>query len=334
VKRIGNLFWKIVEFENLWEAARKALRGKKNKHSVACFYFDLEKELLSIQDELKNKTYRPRPLRFFTITDPKERTIGASDFRDRVVHHAIFNALEPIFEKSFIDHSYACRKGKGTHRAIAQAQRYCQKFTVYLKMDIQKYFENIDHDILNHMLERKFKDPELLWLLTIIIENSGEENTKKGIPIGSLTSQHFANLYLDSLDHYIKDELGVNGYVRYMDDFILFAHKKTDIHRWHSNVCEFLNEKLNLTVKEAATVIAPVSQGLSFLGFRIFPRLIRIRHENKKRAIRKLKARTKEYQEGLIGEEKFLQSLRSITEHLKTGNTHHLRRVIFNEMFP
>jgi len=317
MKRKGNLFPRIIEFENLRLAAKKALRGKKGNPSVARFYFDLEKELLGIQEELKNRTYKPRPLRNFTITDPKERTIGASDFRDRVVHHAICNVLDPILERRFIYHSYACRKGKGTHRAIRQAQFYTRKFRFYLKMDIQKYFGSIDHEILKRILNRNFKDSDLSWLLAVIINSPGGDAADKGIPIGNLTSQYFANLYLDILDHYVKDELGVKGYLRYMDDFILFSDKKSELHRHHSRIIEFLRRELKLEEKERATIIAPVSQGLQFLGFRIFPNLIRIRQENKKRLLKKMKSRTHELHQELISEDKLAQSLRSMTEHLK-----------------
>ena len=334
MKRKGNLFPRIIEFENLRLAAKKALRGKKGNSPVARFYFDLEKELLGIQEELKSKTYKPRPLRNFIITDPKERMIGASDFRDRVVHHAICNVLDPILERRFIYHSYACRKRKGTHRAIRQAQFYTRKFRFYLKMDIRKYFESIDHEILKRILNRNFKDGALSWLLAVIINSPGGGTSDKGIPIGNLTSQYFANLYLDMLDHFLKDELGVKGYLRYMDDFILFSDKKSELHQHHSRIIEFLRRELKLEEKERATIIAPVSQGLSFLGFRIFPNLIRIRQENKKRLLKKMKSRTHEFHQELISEDKLAQSLRSITEHLKTGNTHHFRRSIFKEMFP
>ncbi len=344
MKRVGELFHKIVEFENLLLAAKKAFKGKKNKQRVACFYFNLEKELLSIREELLNRTYRPYALRTFTIHEPKERIIGASEFRDRVVHHAVCNIIEPFFERGYIYHSYACRRKKGTHRAIAHAQRCCRGFQYYLKMDVRKYFENIDHEILKSILRRKFKDPNLLWLLELIIDRSNniecETNEirtdcmSKGIPIGSLTSQHFANIYLDQLDHYVKDELGVKGYVRYMDDFILFDDDKSKLHLLHLQIAEFLKNKLSLEAKEEVTIIAPVSQGLPFLGFRIFPQLIRVKNENKTRLFRKLKLRTEEYRNGIIDNDTYSQSLRSITEHLKIGNTYRLRDNIFNEMFP
>lgn len=333
MKRYGNLFEKVISFENLLASAKKAFRGKKENARVARFYFDMEKELLCIQEELLNKTYKPQPLRKFQIREPKPREIGASDFRDRVVHHAIFNTIEPIFERVFIHHSYACRIGKGTHRAVKQAQIFSRRHRYFLKCDIRKYFASIDHDILKEMLARKFKDADLIWLLNTIIDSAESEEVGKGVPIGSLTSQHFANLYLDKLDHYIKDSLKVKSYLRYMDDFILFSDEKTELHLLHSSIQDFLNNELKLELKEKATIIAPVLEGVPFLGFRIFPHLIRLKHENKKRALNTLKSRNRAFKAGKLTEEKYSQSLMSITEHLKIGNTYNLRKDIFSKMF-
>lgn len=335
LKRYANLFEEIVSFENLLYAAKKAFRGKKDKARVARFYFDMENELLCLREELLDRTYTPRPLRLFEIREPKIREIGASDFRDRVVHHAVCNVIEPILERSFIHHSYACRTGKGTHRAVYQAQIFSRKYKYgyYLKCDIKKYFASIDRDTLKSILSRKFKDPHLIWLLDIIIDGDESYMAENGIPIGSLMSQHFANLYLDRLDHYIKDSLKVKSYLRYMDDFILFADEKTDLHVLHSSIMTFLNNELQLKLKEKATIIAPVHEGVPFLGFRIFPNLIRLQHENKKRALNTIRSRNAAYNAGKITEEKYSQSLMSVNEHLRIGNTFSLRKEIYSRMF-
>ena len=149
MKRYGNLFEEVVSFENLVVAAKRAFRGKKDKARVAQFYFDMENELLCIREELQNKMYMPRPLRIFQIREPKVREIGASDFRDRVVHHAVCNIIEPILERGYVHHSYACRAGKGTHRVVRQAQIFSRKNYYYLKCDIQQYFRSIGREILN-----------------------------------------------------------------------------------------------------------------------------------------------------------------------------------------
>lgn len=333
MKRHGNQFEKIISFDNLLEVSNKALRGKKNNARVARFYFDLEKELLCLREELLNKTYNPRPLRKFKIREPKAREISSSDFRDRVVHHAICNILEPILERSFIHDSYACRIGKGTHKAVIKAQKLCRKHHYFLKCDIKKYFASIDHAILKHILIRKLKDPDLIWLLNTIIVHAESGQSGKGIPIGSLTSQHFANMYLDRLDHYIKDSLGIKSYLRYMDDFIIFGDEKIVLHLLSSSIRTFLYNELKLELKDKATILAPVMEGLPFLGFRIFPNVIRLKNENKRIILNKLKLRDAALRNGNINEEKYSQSVMSITEHLKMGNTFNLRKDIFSKLF-
>ncbi|MGB3460212.1 MAG: reverse transcriptase/maturase family protein [Halobacteriota archaeon] len=333
MKRYGSLFEEIISFENLVVAAKRAFRGKKDKASVARFYFDMENELLCIREELRNKTYMPRPLRVFRILEPKVREIGASDFRDRVVHHAVCNIIEPILERGYVHHSYACRAGKGTHRAVRQAQIFSRKNRYYLKCDIRQYFGSIDRNILKEIIVRKFKDPDLIWLLNAIIDSAQSDQPRKGIPIGSLTSQHFANLYLDRLDHYIKDSLRVRSYLRYMDDFILFGAEKVDLHSLHISIMNFLHDELELELKEKATMLALVRDGIPFLGFRIFPNLIRLKQENKKRALNTLKSRTRAFKAGEISEAEYSRSLMSIIEHLKIANTYNLRKNVFDKMF-
>lgn len=331
MKRYGNLFQKIVSFDNLIKAAYRAFKGKKHKRIVRWFYFYYEYQLLRLKRELTSKTYLPRPLRNFLIRDPKIRLISAPAFRDRVLHHAICNIIEPILEKGYIYHSYACRVGKGTHRAIKQARRYCQKYDYYLKCDIKRYFQSIDHEILKKLLDNKFKDPQLKWLLDTIIDSSND--TGKGIPIGSLTSQHFANFYLSRLDHYIKDELAIKGYIRYMDDFLLFGNDKGVLHVLEAKIEFFLASHLQLQLKEKVTIIAPVHVGIPFLGFRIFPGYIRLKQENKRRSLKKLKRRVEGFRQGIIREEKYTQSLMSITEYLKIGKTYYLRRSVYDHAF-
>jgi retron-type reverse transcriptase len=197
MKRFGNLFEKVVTFDNLLLAANKTLRGQKRKPAAARFYYDLEPELLRLQEELESGSWRPRPYRVFTICEPKPRQICASDLRDRVVHHAICNTLDPIFERRMIYDSYACRVGKGTHAAVERARRFARKANYYLQCDVRKYFASIEHEALKTLLRRILRDKRLLELLDRIIEHSPPGAAPgRGLPIGNLTSQYFANLYL------------------------------------------------------------------------------------------------------------------------------------------
>ena len=197
MKRHGNLFERIVTFDNLLLASQRAMRGKKNKNSAASFCFNLENEILTLKEELDASTYLPRPYTQFEIREPKVRKICSSDFRDRVVHHAVCNLIEPIFERRAVFDSYACRNKKGSHLGVVRCQMFARKFQYYLKCDIRKYFESMDHVVLKNLLCRLFKDQRLLKLLDLIIDHAVPGNMPgKGVPIGNLTSQHFANFYL------------------------------------------------------------------------------------------------------------------------------------------
>ncbi len=332
MKRVGNLFEKITTFENLLLASKNAIRGKKDKKSVASFYFHLENELLALRSELNSGAYQPRPFVQFEVREPKVRKICSSDFRDRVVHHAICNFMEPIFESKSIFDSYACRQEKGAHLAVKRCQDFTRKYRYFLKCDIRKFFESIDHEILRSMLERTFKDKELLLLLNVIINHRVEGNESgRGLPIGNLTSQHFANFYLGALDHFLKDRRQVPGYIRYMDDFISFSNDKSFLQNLLLEIERFTGERLKLQLKEKVTLIAPVSEGVPFLGFRIFPGVIRIKRENLVRMRRKVRKKEKLYIQGRISEKSLIQSINSIVGHVAHVNSLSVRRGIFEE---
>lgn len=332
MKRIGQLFEKIIAFENLHLAAKNAMRGKKDKRAVAAFCFHLENEILSLQDELVNGRYQPRPYTQFEVHEPKVRRICSSDFRDRVVHHAICNLMEPILERKSIYDSYACRQNKGAHLAVKRCQGFAKRFKFYLKCDIRKFFESIDHEILKTQLRRVFKDGKFLELLDLIIDHQVEGNPPgKGLPIGNLTSQHFANHYLSFLDHFIKDQGGIGGYVRYMDDFISFADDKESLHFLLREIEQFVGTVLKLQLKDKVTTIAPVSEGIPFLGFRVFPNLIRIKRENLVRIRRKIKLKEDLYLRGKISEKSLIQSVNSIVGHVAHVDSMSERRRIFEK---
>lgn len=295
-----------------------AFKGTK-KYSSFKFTFNLERELLQLQKELSEEIYSPGEYQYFTIRHPKERTISMAPFRDRVVHHALNNILEPIYEKRFIYDSYATRKNKGTHKAILRAQEFLRKNRWYLKMDIRKYFDSIHHEKLNYIIKRKIKDPFILRLCYKIILKGGDGVT--GLPIGNLTSQFFANVYLDVFDHFIKEELGIKYYLRYMDDFCLFSEEKSDFKKWRLVIIDYLINKLRLLVKEKATLINTAMHGLPFLGVRIFPATIRVKRENFKRSYGRLKEKEIQYRKGLISDEQYDAGMQSLISHLKYWNS-------------
>jgi RNA-directed DNA polymerase len=327
VKRVGFLFEQISSFENLIRAIRRAARGKKAKASVASCWIDMEKEAIALQEELMSGAYRPGPYHQFKVFEPKERNICSSAFRDRVVHHAICGVLEPYFERRLIHDSYACRTGKGSHRAIRRCQDFTRKYRYFLKCDISKYFDSVDHEVLKSLLRRFFKDSRLLALLDQIVHHSVPGATPgKGLPIGNLTSQHFANLYLGELDHWAKERLHVPGYLRYMDDFILFHDSKVKLQLALEQIISFIEVRLKLQLKEKVTTLAPVSQGVPFLGFRIFPGLIRLQRKNLIRLRRNLALKEKEFLRGKISEEDLVLSINSALAHAALADSTFLLR--------
>jgi RNA-directed DNA polymerase len=315
---MDDIFDEICTFENLCHATHKAMRGKRLQTKACRFYSNLENEVFTLQDELLSGRYVPRPLQTFVIKDPKERVISCSDFRDRVVHHAIFNKASAWFERRFVFHTYACRPGKGTHRAIKQAQVFCRKYPYFLKCDISKYFPSIQHNTLKKILAKVISSERLLNVFDTIIDHGSSRGV--GLPIGNLSSQYFANLYLGELDLFIKNDLRVKGYLRYMDDFILFADSKVEANRLLESVTLFLRTHLQLTLNKRVFMISPCRLGLPFLGFNIFPKLIRIKRSNLIRIRKKMKRCT-----GENPTDKEIACAQSLIAHIKQANTYSLR---------
>ncbi len=327
MRRAGGLWDRVVSFGNIRRAALRAARGKRHVASVARFLADLEPEALRLQRELVDGSWRPGPAFSFEIHDPKLRTITAAPFADRVVHHALMAVLEPLFDRRMPPESYACRRGKGTHAALAQARRLVRSHAWFLKLDVRKCFESLDHGVVLATVARAVKDRHVLALCARIVEGGGRAGI--GLPIGNLTSQWFANLVLDRLDRFVKQDLRVRGYVRYMDDFALFADDKAVLRRAHDDVRSFLADAMRLELKPQATILAPTREGLPFLGWRVHCGVVRIRPENLRRLRSRIRHRCREHRTGLIGDDELLASLRSTCEHLRHGNTLSLRRRLF-----
>lgn len=334
MKRAGSLFEKVVAFENLVEALYRAAQGKKLKGNVARYLLDLEKEVIQLQSELVEGTYHPRPYFQFTIFEPKKRNICSSNFRDRVVHHAISDVIEPYLERRFISDTYACRVGMGAHLALKRSQEFTRRYRHFLKCDISKYFESIDHARLKRLLSRIFKDSRLLALMDRIIDHGIPlAPDGLGLPIGNLTSQHFANLYLGELDHFVKERIRAPGYLRYMDDFILFHDSKDFLNQAHKEVQGFLERELALKLKDKVTVLAPTSQGVPFLGCRVFQGLIRLQRKNLLRMRQKIVSRERSFIKGRISEDEMVKSLNSVVAHAQRVNaTHLLRREVLRSL--
>jgi len=323
MKTHKNLFNKVCSFENLLLAFKKSQKGSNHKLEVKKYNFLKEKNLLELQEKLISETYEPSAYHYFKISEPKERIISVATFEDRIVHHAIVNILEPIYEKIFYYHSYATRKNKGSHKAVFYAQNCLKSNNWYLKSDIKKYFENISHQLLIDSIKNKISDKKLLNLIIKIIYNANSNGI--GIPIGNLTSQFFANVFLNSFDDYIKNELKMQFYVRYMDDFVIFSNEKEELKTALNKIEIWLQTNLNLQIKNNATYINSASNGLSFLGTRIFAKTIRIKPENLKRFIKKINEKKFKTQKHLIPENKYEETLNSYNALMCVYSTYQLR---------
>jgi len=305
------------------------MRSSSHRKDAQKFSFHLERELLLLRQELSTHHWKPDPYRYFKIFEPKERVISAASFRDRVVHHALIGLLEPIYERSFIFDSYATRKNKGTHAARSRAQHFLRKHTYFLKCDILQYFSSIDHDHLKNRLRLKIKDEDFLIPLFKIIDHAGDQG--KGLPIGNLTSQFLANVYLDPFDYFIKEQLRAKAYLRYMDDFVLFHDRMASLKHWHKEIQDFLLRPLQLELKPQSTTFNTAHHGLSFLGARIYRSTVRIKRENLKRALKNIRHRTWQYHNGHITPEEYQQTLNSYTAYLESFDTFQLRKGILNQ---
>ncbi|MCB0088392.1 MAG: hypothetical protein KDE54_10800 [Caldilineaceae bacterium] len=349
IKTYRNLYPQIWDFENLYAAYRAARKGKRGKVSVASFEFNQEEELFRIQNALREKRYEPGPYNSFYVHDPKKRLISAAPFADRVVHHALCRVIEPIFEARFIHDSYACRVGKGTHAALDRCQHFARGHRYVLQCDVRQFFPSIDHAILRKRLARWIADPDVLWLIDRIIQ-SGEgvlgseyEMTwfagddlaagwrQRGLPIGNLTSQFWANVYLDMLDQFVKRELKVKAYLRYCDDFLLFADDKATLHSWRKAVIEKLAQ-LRLTLHEERAQVSPVTTGIPFLGFRIYPTHRRLKRRKGVAFDRRWRVMLQAYANGEISREALKTSLDGWVAHVRHGDTYGLRRALISSM--
>ncbi|MBU1103890.1 MAG: reverse transcriptase/maturase family protein [Nanoarchaeota archaeon] len=271
MKTYNNLYQQIYSMGNLTIAWRKARKDKTGREDVVEFEEDLIRNLLNLHYELKNQTYKPRELRTFILQDPKTRVISISDFRDRVVHHALINVAGGIFERQFIFDSCAGQKGKGALFAVERFDKFSRKVTnnfttcgFCLKADVKHYFQNINHEKLMGIIGRRIKDEKVIWLFWQILKNCFDE---KGMPLGNYTSQFLANVYLNELDYFVKHELGVKFYIRYVDDFVLLHSSRKNIFEWMEAIEVFLIDNLRIELHKDKTHIVPLTRGTDFAGF-------------------------------------------------------------------
>jgi RNA-directed DNA polymerase len=299
--------------ENLFLAWKEFSKGKRKKKDVQEFEFDLEDNSFSLHEELKRKTYQHSNYTAFNVCDPKLRRIHKAIVRDRVLHHAIFRILYPIFDKGFIFDSYSCRTNKGTRKAVDRLETFLRKASknnhkniFALKCDIRKFFDSIDQEILLEIIKRKIFDRETIWLLEIIVKSF-----PKGLPLGNVTSQIFANIYLNELDQFMKHDLRERYYLRYCDDFIILSENKNHLKNMIVIIDEFLQTKLRLSLHPNKIIIRKHRQGIDFLGYVVLPNHRVLRTKTKRRIIKKIRKKNMDLKCHSISEESFNQSLQS-----------------------
>jgi hypothetical protein len=302
---VSPLFAEISSFRNLYRAARIAARGKRYRRSAAMFLLGMEHECLQLESELRSGRYEPGPYRVFRITDPKERTICASPFRDRVVHQALVQVVEPRFERGFIYDSYSCRKGKGTHAALERVRSWVREYPWVLKLDVAKYFPSVDHEITMALLAKRISCAHTLDLFARILGSWKSQEApihwfpgdalfspmarSRGLPIGNLTSQFLSNVVLDVVDHAVKDGLGVRAYARYCDDMVVCARSIGELQDVRTAITRALL-RLRLVPHRTKTQILPASQGVPWVGYRVSPSGVRLTKESLRRVRRRLRA--------------------------------------------
>ncbi|MEM7786373.1 MAG: reverse transcriptase domain-containing protein [Bacteroidota bacterium] len=336
----------LASWENLYSAYRRAAKGKRGRPAVAAFAHRVEANLLRLQAELLTQTYQPGAYTSFYIHEPKRRLISAAPFRDRVVHHALCQQIEPAFERAFIHDSYANRVGKGTHRALDRAQQFARRYRYVLACDIQQFFPSIDHALLRDALWRKVDNSAHRWLINQILASGAGVLAKaytmqyfrgddlfaverpRGLPIGNLTSQFWANVYLNRFDHFVKRTLRCKGYIRYVDDFLLFGDHKTQLRAWHTALVKRLHT-LRLTCHRPA-VIRPAEEGLPFLGFLITPERRRLKKRKGLHYQRKLSRLAHACRAGEVPRDQLRASVQGWCNYARYGNTSGLRKAIFN----
>jgi len=328
----SNLYSQLCSYDNLLLAFKKAKKRKSRKPYVLEFEANLEDNLKQLQWELQHETYLPTPLKTFIIHEPKTRKISKSHFRDRIIHHAICNIIEPIFQKTFIYDSFANQKGKGTHVALKRFDYFKRKASknntescYFLKADVKHYFDTVDQEVLIEIISAKIKDERVISLIRKILENHKSREVGKGMPLGNLTSQFFANIYLNELDYFVKHKLRVRYYLRYVDDFVILHKFKHKLRFYKNRIDEFLKSRLKIKLHPNKCKIKPLTCGASLLGYRVFYYHKLLRKSNFRKFQRRFSKFKESYLNRTINKEDLLRFLTGWLGYAMHANTYKLR---------
>ncbi len=343
-RRHDNLFDQMAHFCALHDAAQRAVCGKRKKPGAAAFFANLETELFRLERQLQDQSYRTGRYLEIVVRDPKRRVVSAAPFRDRVVHHALHDVIGPIFEHGFIDDSYANRVGKGTHRALARYEQYRDKYRHVLRADIYRYFPSIDHAVLKTDMRRRIACDLTLWLCDTIIDGSNPQEDvllhfagddlftplerRRGLPLGNLTSQFFANVYLDGFDHFCKEVLRA-PYLRYVDDFALFSNNPMQLQDWQHRIADYLGQR-RLRLHPDKTMIVPTALPAQFLGFvTLVDGRRRLPDVNVTRFVKRLNILRNRWRRKEVDRLEIQQRVNAWVAHARHANTVQLRHTLF-----
>jgi RNA-directed DNA polymerase len=342
-------FQRLCSWENLVLAWRKAARGKRGAAGVARFEYRAEEHLFDLRARLLAGTYRPGAYAHFRIQDPKQRKISAARFDDRVVHHALCNIIEPRFERLFIPDSYANRVGRGTHRAVDRLQTFARRYRYVLRADIVQHFASVDHAILLDILRLQIPEPDVMALVAAIVGSGrgvlddeyryvrfpGDDPlaicAPRGLPIGNLTSQFWSNCYLHPFDQFVTRELRCGAYLRYVDDFALFADSRRQLWAWKAAITERL-AGLRLIIHVSRAQVLPVDDGIPWLGFVVFPTHLLVKARKVRSAYRRLRARLGAYHAGEISFAELDASIQGWIAHVAHADSWGLRRHVLDTL--
>lgn len=344
-RRFGDLFERVASLGNLFAAAKKALRGRGLKMPAVAFAADLETEVVALAHELRSGSYCPGAYHYFEIFEPKRRLVAAAPFRDRVVHHAICRVIEPIWERRFIADNYACRPGKGTHAAMRRARALARQDPWALSCDIQRYFPSVSHEVLMGTLTRVIADERLLSLIRLILAShvpgdhgaggevapEGESSSPAGgtgLPIGNLTSQFFANVMLDPFDHFVTEVVRPGGYVRYMDDFLVFGQSRAELRAIGTRLRDRL-AGIALNIHPDKYRLTRTAVGVDFVGFTVFADgRIRLREKSLKNFRRRYRRLLAGVKRGHVKPASVTASVKSWVAHARHAHSEPLRSAL------
>ncbi len=332
---------KLISVDNLFQAWSEFRKGKKKRNDVQRFERHLEDNLFNLHKALRDKTYRHGNYQSFYVQDPKQRHIHKANVQDRVVHHLLYNYLYKLFDKTFIYDSYSCRLNKGTHKAANRLEQFTRKVSGnytrscwVLKCDIKKFFSSIDHSMLIALFNKKIKDEDIIWLLKQAVESFPPKQPDRlfsacsggpGMPLGNLTSQIFANIYLNELDQFIKHKLKIKYYLRYADDFLLLSPDKNYLYQYIDTLKIYLKNYLKLQLHPEKVFIRKLEWGIDFLGYIVLPHYTLPRTKTRRRMFKKLKEK--------ISTDSFNQALQSYLGYLQHANSFELTQSLKNRVW-